>query len=60
MHHLDSFLLKLSLRFQDIASKCNNQRPYFHISKGRLTFLTPTLIKSKHVLFFSYQFQIVS
>ena len=52
MHHLSSLLSNYSLRFQNIASKCKNHRPYFHIARRGLTYLTPTLIKSKHVLFF--------
>ena len=40
------------------VSKFNKHHPYFHISRGMLAYLIPTLIKSKHVLFFSLQFQI--
>ena len=42
----------------ELGSKCNNHRPYIFLSRWRLAYLTPTLIKSKHVLFFSLQFQI--
>ena len=41
-----------------IASKCNDHRPYFHISGGRLAYFKPPLIKSKRILLISLQFQL--
>ena len=75
LHHLASFLANLFCAGQNIASKmfsagqktyqlaseCNHHRPYIHISKGRLAYLTPgPLDYIKHVLFFSLQFQVMT
>ena len=72
MHHLAALLSKNSQQVKivyKISAECTIYRPkynikmqqsrrYFHISRGRLAYLTPTLIKSKHVLLLiSLQFQ---
>ena len=61
MHHLPSLLSKCSLHvkiFIVLVFKNVSVTVISHF-QGRLAYLTPTLIKSKHILFFSLQFRIV-
>ena len=61
MHHLPSLLSKCSLQvkiFIVLVFKNVSVTIISHF-QGRLAYLTPTLIKSKHKLFFSLQFRIV-
>ena len=54
IHCFQNVIYSSKTSFQ-IASACNNHCPYFHISRGRLAYLTPNSIMSTIVLFFSLQ-----